>query len=49
MQRVEDLPSQQLVSQLSIEGFHVPVFPGAPGLDEQRADLERSEPVATPQ
>ena len=45
LQRVEDLPVEQLVSKLAVEALAVPVFPRTPWLNEQRTDLESIEPL----
>lgn len=37
LQRVEDLPVQQLIPQLPVERLDVPVLPRTARLDEQRS------------
>ena len=46
LQRIEDLPVQEFISQLSVEGFHVTILPGTPGLDIERLDAKPREPLA---
>ena len=43
-QRGEDLPVQQVIPELPVEGLAIAVLPGASGLDEQGADVEPGEP-----
>ena len=45
-QRIEDLPIQKLVSQFSVEGLDVAVFPWAARLDEQRLHTDPAQPLS---
>ncbi len=45
-QRIEDLAIEQLIAQLAIKDLDVAVFPGAAFLNEQRSDIQASQPVA---
>ena len=45
-QPMEDLHGQQLVSELAVEWLAIAVLPRAAGLDEQRADIQPTEPVS---
>lgn len=36
-QRIKDLPVEEFVPQLAVEGFHIAVFPGTSGFDEERS------------
>jgi hypothetical protein len=42
LQRVEDLPLQQLIAQIDVEALELAVPTRAPRLNEQRADTELS-------
>ena len=44
-QRVEDLPIEEFVPQLSIEAFSIAILPGTAGHDEERVDAQLGEPV----
>jgi hypothetical protein len=44
-QRIEDLPIEQLITQLAIEALDIAILPGAALLDEQRTNVEVREPV----
>jgi len=43
---VENLAVEELVTELPIEGFHIPILPGRSGLDEERVDADAGEPLA---
>ena len=44
-QCVEDLRIQELIAELAVEAFAVAVLPGTAGLDEQRVDIQPTEPA----
>ena len=44
-QRIEDLPVQELVSELPVERLHIPVLPRTPRLDEERLHSHPLEPL----
>src|SRR5690349_4171228 len=46
LQRMEDLPLQQFVAELAVEGFIVAVLPWAAALDEQRPHADPLQPGA---
>ena len=43
--RIEDLPVQEFVSQLAVEGFDIPVLPGTSRLDEERLHSQALQPA----
>ena len=45
-QRIEDLSIQKLVSQLSVEGFGVAIFPGTAWFNEQRLHAAPTLPLS---
>jgi len=45
-QSIEDLPLEQLVAQLAVEGLDVAVLPWASGLDEERPHAQLGQPCA---
>ena len=42
---IENLPVEHLISELSIEGLVIPIFPGAAWLNEQGLDPDPPKPV----
>ena len=46
LQRVENLRIQQFVPKLAVEAFAVAVLPGTARLDEQRVDIQPTEPTS---
>src|SRR6266568_8622807 len=45
LQRVKNLAVQELIAQLAVEAFTVPVFPQTPRLDVQRPRAQLAQPL----